>query len=137
MGRCEDLGHASEAEEAGDADRQVDDLLVGPESSEAEPELVVEGGVVIYDSSVIADVPALPRGVKVIGVPMTQIASELGRLVVKNVVALGALQAATEIFPEETFLTAIRQALKSRCAMIPLNEDAFSRGSQAVRTRAS
>jgi 2-oxoisovalerate ferredoxin oxidoreductase beta subunit len=48
-------------------------------------------------------------------------------------VAIGALQAATEIFPEETFLAAIRQALKSKCAMIPLNEDAFSRGRQAVR----
>jgi 2-oxoisovalerate ferredoxin oxidoreductase beta subunit len=49
------------------------------------------------------------------------------------VVALGALQAATGIFPEETLLTAIRQALKSKCAMIPLNEDAFRRGRQAVR----
>ena len=94
---------------------------------------VVPGGTIVYDSSVIADVPALSAGVKVIGVPMTQIASELGRMVVKNVVALGALQAATSIFPEETFLTAIRQALKSRCAMIPLNEEAFARGSQAAR----
>ncbi len=94
---------------------------------------VVPGGTIVYDSSVIADVPALSAGVKVIGVPMTQIASELGRMVVKNVVALGALHAATSIFPEETFLTAIRQALKSKCAMIPLNEEAFARGSQAVR----
>ena len=46
---------------------------------------------------------------------------------------IGALQAATSIFPEETFLTAIRQALKSKCAMIPLNEDAFARGGEAVR----
>lgn len=94
---------------------------------------VVPGGTIIYDSSVIADLPLLPVGVKAIGVPMTRIASELGRPVVKNVVAIGALQAATSIFPEETFLTAIRQALKSKCAMIPLNEDAFARGSEAVR----
>lgn len=52
---------------------------------------------------------------------------------VKNVVALGALQAATGLFPEETFLTAIQQALKSRCAMIPLNEKAFARG-RAVKS---
>ncbi len=94
---------------------------------------VVSGGTIVYDSSVIADVPALPEGVKVVGVPMTLIASELGRPVVKNVVALGALQAATGMFPEETFLTAIRQALKSKCAMIPLNEEAFARGGRAVR----
>ena len=33
---------------------------------------------------------------------------------VKNVVALGALQAATRLFPDETFFAAIRQALDGR-----------------------
>jgi 2-oxoisovalerate ferredoxin oxidoreductase beta subunit len=70
-----------------------------------------------------------------VGVPLTRIASDLGRVVVKNVVALGALQAATSIFPEETLLTAIRQALKAKCAMIPLNEEAFRWGVASVRTR--
>jgi 2-oxoisovalerate ferredoxin oxidoreductase beta subunit len=46
---------------------------------------------------------------------------------------LGALQAATSIFPEETLLTAIRQALKAKCAMIPLNEEAFAWGAKAVK----
>lgn len=68
---------------------------------------------------------------------MTRIAAELGRPVVKNVVAIGALQAATGMFPEETFLAAIRQALKSKCALIPLNEEAFARGSEAVRGHAN
>ena len=90
------------------------------------------GGTVVYDSSVIADVPPLRRGGEGGGRAVTRIATELGRPVVKNVVALGALQAATELFPEETLLTAIRQALKSKCAMIPLNEEAFAWGSQAV-----
>lgn len=94
---------------------------------------VVPGGAIVYDSSVIVDVPPLPAGVKAFGVPLTKIAAELGRPVVKNVVAIGALQAATGMFPEETFLTSIRQALKSKCAMIPLNEEAFGRGVEAVR----
>jgi len=94
---------------------------------------VVPGGVALYDSSVITDPPVLPEGVRLVGVPFTRIASDLGRVVVKNVVALGALQAATSIFPEETLLTAIRQALKSKCAMIPLNEEAFAWGARAVK----
>lgn len=94
---------------------------------------VVPGGTIVYDSSVIVDVPALAPGVKAFGVPLTKIAAELGRPVVKNVVAIGALYAATAMFPEETFLTSIRQALKSKCAMIPLNEEAFARGVEAVR----
>lgn len=94
---------------------------------------VQPGGVVIYDSSVIHEVPALPDRVVTYGVPFTQIAADLGRTVVKNVVALGALQEATKLFPKETFLTAIRQALKEKCAMIPLNEEAFAWGARAVR----
>ena len=93
---------------------------------------VRRGGIILYDSSVIKDVPPLPQGVEVHGAPFTEIAADLGKVVVKNVVALGALQAATGLFPEETFLTAIRQALKDKCAMIPLNEEAFRWGVRAV-----
>jgi Pyruvate/2-oxoacid:ferredoxin oxidoreductase gamma subunit len=82
---------------------------------------------------VIAEVPPLAEGVRVLGVPFTGIAVELGKPVVKNVVALGALQAATGIFPPETFLTAIRQALRDKAALIPLNEQAFARGMEAAR----
>ena len=60
--------------------------------------------------------------------PFTQIAASLGKMIVKNIVALGALQEATRLFPQETFLTAIRQALSDKCALIPLNEEAFAWG---------
>jgi len=52
--------------------------------------------------------------------------------VVKNVVALGALLGATHLFPEETFLTAIRQALHAKPALIPLNERALDEGMKAA-----
>jgi 2-oxoisovalerate ferredoxin oxidoreductase beta subunit len=98
---------------------------------------VVRGGTILYDQTVVADVPPPPEGVQLVGVPFTEIARDLGRVVVKNVVALGALQAATGVLPEETLLTAIRQALHHKCAMIPLNEEAFACGQRAVRERAS
>ena len=75
----------------------------------------------------------LGPGVRRIGVPFTQIAAELGKVMVKNIVALGALQEATGLFPKETFLTAIRQALREKYALVPLNEEAFARGARAVR----
>ena len=84
----------------------------------------------VYDSSVVAALPPLRPGVKAVGVPFTQIAAGLGKIVVKNVVALGALQEATRLFPKETFLAAVRQALSDKCALIPLNEEAFARGVQ-------
>ena len=41
-------------------------------------------------------------------------------------------EATLNLFPEETFLAAIRQALAQRCAMIPLNEEAFKWGRKAI-----
>ena len=51
---------------------------------------------------------------------------------VKNIVALGALQAATGILPSESLLTAIRQALRDKGALVPVNEAAFARGVRAA-----
>ncbi|HBL15415.1 MAG: thiamine pyrophosphate-binding protein [Elusimicrobia bacterium GWA2_69_24] len=93
---------------------------------------VAPGGYIFYDSSVVTKAPKFD-GRKVYGVPFSRIAKDLGKLVVKNIVALGALQAATDILPKESFLAAIRMALKSKCAMIPLNEKAFDWGIKAVQ----
>ncbi|HEV8267416.1 MAG TPA: 2-oxoacid:acceptor oxidoreductase family protein [Thermoanaerobaculia bacterium] len=95
---------------------------------------VAPGGTILYDASVVPDPPPLPAGVSVHPVPMTEIASALGKTMVKNIVALGALSAATGLFPRETFLTAIRQALKQKAALIPMNEEAFARGEAAGRS---
>ncbi len=95
---------------------------------------VRKGGTVIYDCSVVSDAPLLDPSIKVFPVPFTGIATDLGKAVVKNIVALGALQAATGIFPKETFLDAIRVALKDKCALIPLNEEAFAWGIKSVET---
>ncbi len=94
--------------------------------------LVKSGGTIVYDSSTVSDPPPPPAGVKQYGIPFTGIAMELGKQVVKNVVALGALQAVTNLFPADTFLIAIRQALKEKAKVIPLNEEAFARGQQAA-----
>jgi Pyruvate/2-oxoacid:ferredoxin oxidoreductase gamma subunit len=93
---------------------------------------VMPGGTVIYDSSVVSASPLLDPSIRVVGVPCSELAKGLGRVVVKNVVALGALQAATCLFPEQTFLTAIRQALHDKCALVPLNEQAFRSGIAAA-----
>ena len=96
--------------------------------------MVTPGGTIVYDSSVVNGAPAVAPRVRVHAVPMTGIALELGKPVVKNIVALGALQAATEIFPIQSFLNVIRQALKAKRAMIPLNEEAFRRGIRSMQT---
>jgi len=93
---------------------------------------VAENGIVIYDSSVISEPPALPAGVRVYPVPCSEIAQSLGYRIVKNVVALGAIQAASRVLHEESLLTAIRLSLQDKCSMIAVNEHAFRWGIRAV-----
>ena len=89
---------------------------------------VRSGGVIIYDSSIITELPTIPAGVKVVGVPFSQLALALERPMVKNIVALGAIQAITNIFPAEAFLATIRTVLKDKAALLPINEAAFAAG---------
>ena len=93
---------------------------------------VAPGGTIVYDSSVITEPPRLHRRVRLVGVPCTEIAVGLGKTVVKNIVALGALQAATRLLPAQVFLDVIRLALKSKSAFVPINEEAFYRGAKTV-----
>ena len=87
------------------------------------------GGIIIYDSSVIDAIPhTLAAGIRFVGVPFAEVAKELGSVQVKNVVALGALQGVTQIFPKATFLAAIHGALSGKRALVDLNEQAFELG---------
>jgi Pyruvate/2-oxoacid:ferredoxin oxidoreductase gamma subunit len=93
---------------------------------------VKKGGFILYDSSIAKDVKPMDPSITVVGVPFAEIAAGLGNLVVKNIVALGALQAATGLFPKDTFMAAVKQALKDKAKLIPLNEKAFEAGMKAA-----
>ena len=91
------------------------------------------GGIVIYDSGMISKAPEVQAGVRVLPVPCAAIAQKLGAVVVKNVVALGALQEASKLLDEKTFLGELDRSLKHKTSLIPLNEAAFREGAKAVR----
>jgi len=93
---------------------------------------VRSGGIIIYDSSVIDTAPECAEGVRVYGVPCTDIARELGAGFVKNVVALGALEEVGKLLHRDALLHALREGLKSKPSMISINERAFERGVKAV-----
>jgi Pyruvate/2-oxoacid:ferredoxin oxidoreductase gamma subunit len=95
---------------------------------------VVEGGLVLYDSSVVP-APELGGRIRQVGVPCSRIAAELGQPLVKNVVALGALQAATRLLEEATLLATLREALARNAALAEVNLEAFRRGASCVSDR--
>jgi Pyruvate/2-oxoacid:ferredoxin oxidoreductase gamma subunit len=95
--------------------------------------LVRENGTIVYDSSRITDAPKVAKGVTLVPVPCTEIARSLGNALVKNVVALGAMQQATQLLPMDSFLTTLRMSLRDNCAMSDLNEEAFKWGVKAAK----
>ncbi len=94
---------------------------------------VLPGGVIVYDSSLVPERPPGLEHARIVPVPCSRIAHDLGRTAVKNVVALGALQAAASLFPDQSWLTAVRQALADKPALLPINEQAFAAGAEAIR----
>ena len=93
---------------------------------------VRDGGIIIYDSTVISELPKFNEGVKVYALPLTEIAQSLGKRILKNVVCLGALCAITNIFPSETFLEALQRGLKKDPRVQELNKRAFEEGFKAI-----
>ncbi|MBT8486124.1 MAG: thiamine pyrophosphate-binding protein [Phycisphaerales bacterium] len=106
-------------------------VAFNPPSLEKFGPTVSPGGIVIYDRSVIPEPPTLDPSITMAGIPCTEIARGLGKRMVKNVVALGALAEAAHLFPRDSFLLTLRQALKQNCALLDLNEQAFDAGAQA------
>jgi 2-oxoisovalerate ferredoxin oxidoreductase beta subunit len=95
--------------------------------------LVRAGGTILYDASVVPVAPELPEGVRAVGIPCSEIAASVGRVMVKNVVALGALLGITGLLPEATVLGAVRDALREKPALLEMNERAFAAGLRAGR----
>jgi Pyruvate/2-oxoacid:ferredoxin oxidoreductase gamma subunit len=92
---------------------------------------VRRGGLILYDSSVITEPPGFDH-VTVIGVPFTRLALEAGGVRAKNLVALGALQAATGLLPQDALLAGLRETMRHDAAQLSLNEAAFAAGVRAV-----
>jgi Pyruvate/2-oxoacid:ferredoxin oxidoreductase gamma subunit len=93
---------------------------------------VRDGGLVLYDSSVTREAPRLSPSLTVLGLPFAQIANDLGLPRAKNMVAWGALQVASDLFPMESFLYALRRALGANEELMKVNEQAFREGMEAA-----
>jgi 2-oxoisovalerate ferredoxin oxidoreductase beta subunit len=94
---------------------------------------VVPGGLVVYDRSVVASPPHLDPSVRLVGADCADTAIALGLPPAKNVVALGALQAATGLFPIETFQAVIARMLKDKPDLMTANQAAFAAGVRGER----
>jgi len=90
--------------------------------------LVRAGGALVVNTS-LARRKSPRQDLTVVEVPATEIAGELGNLRVANLVAVGALLAATGAVRPESVLEALKKLLgPGKAALLPLNRKALERG---------
>ncbi len=97
-------------------------------SQEAYDKFVPElkpGGVVLIDETLVEE-GSFPEGTTVYRVPATDIAEELGRKIVANIVMLGFFAACTGVVDREAMRQAVAGSVPA--AALDLNMDAFDRG---------
>lgn len=103
--------------------------LNNPSMEKYEP-LVRADGVLVYNSSLIALVPGR-TDLRYLAVPASDIAAELGDVRVTNMVAVGALIAATGVLPLTAVIQALPQHLSaSKRELLAANEQALRRGAE-------
>ncbi|MEW5736103.1 MAG: 2-oxoacid:acceptor oxidoreductase family protein [Thermodesulfobacteriota bacterium] len=89
---------------------------------------VVKGGVVVANASLCKETEA-PEGVKIVMVPLTSIAEEVGDVKVTNMVALGALLGYSHCVKPETIEEDLRHMMqKKNPALLSLNLAAIQKG---------
>ena len=104
-------------------------VLNNPSMEKYEP-LVKEGGLLVYNSSLISKQPQR-ADIRCVPVPANEIANELGAMKMANMVMLGALVAATEILPLGSVIQALRDHLPaSKAKLLESNIQALRRGAE-------
>lgn len=96
-------------------------------------EMIVPGGCILYNSSMIHD-PILPEGVRGYGIPINDIALELGTIQVSNMTMLGAYLEFSELFSDATAEKVLEKYLGEKKAhLLGINKQAILRGREALR----
>lgn len=108
-------------------------VLNNPSLEKYEP-LVQSGGVLVYNSSLIART-SQRADIHYVAVPASDIAAELGDGKVANMVALGALVAVTGVVSPAAVKRALSHHLpQSKRELLAANEQALQRGAQCAES---
>lgn len=86
-----------------------------------------EGGVLISNKSLI-DEPPKRKGIEIVHIPMTDIASALGNTRCANMVAAGAAVKRSRMITLRNVLAALKEALKGKEDLFILNKKALEKG---------
>lgn len=90
-------------------------------------EKLQEGGILISNRSLIDDGPKR-KGIKIVNIPMTEIAMKLGNAKCANMIAAGALLKRSKMMTLRNAIAALKEALKGKEELFLLNKKALEKG---------
>ena len=94
---------------------------------------VSQGGLILYNSSLI-DETVKEEGVLSVGVPINDIANEIGNAKVANMVMMGAYLELTKLFEDPTIHAIIKKILgEKKASLVDINIQALEAGKKFVR----
>ena len=95
---------------------------------------LVPGGTLFINSSIVTS--AVTRDdVKVVKVPVTEMALEMGNPKVLNIIMLGVYIGYTQLVDPEIIWGTIEHKLASKAKLLPLNKQAFEKGLEIGRSQ--
>jgi Pyruvate/2-oxoacid:ferredoxin oxidoreductase gamma subunit len=100
---------------------------------------VKKGGLILYNRAEMPEGFTVPQA-RVVCVPASDIADQLGLAKVANVVMLGALMAETEVLTEESAMSVVQSMLGAKAksaAVLELNRKALDAGREYMQKAAT
>ena len=110
---------------------KLDELIVMNDVSMVTFRKNVKSGGIIFTNSSLVKSGAEREDVKVVPIPVTEMAMELGSLKVLNIVMLGAYIGYTQFMDENLVLDCILRLLGKKPEFIEMNKTAFAKGLEA------
>jgi len=94
---------------------------------------VEDGGIILYNKSLISD-DIKAEGKTVYGIPMNDIAADLGNLKVANMVMMGAYLELTNIFNQDLFTKVLKKFLGTKKEnLLEINIEAINLGRKYIQ----
>ncbi len=108
-------------------------VVMNQPSLEAFEASMQPGGLLIYDSSIVEKAPQR-KDIRVVGLKASDMATELGNSKVANVILLGAIIAALDLYPIEFVKESLKGIIKKK-ALIDINLEALIKGYEMAARR--
>lgn len=93
---------------------------------------VVPGGTLYVNSSLVPELPGR-EDIKIVRVPVNEIAHEMGELKIANIVMLGVIQAVTPTLPDDILEKALIELAGKKPALAELNLKAMNAGREFAK----